>query len=76
MHATPKTAIIGAGISGLTSAKNLADAPESNTTASSPPTASEATAEFAVDGGWSAGEPSPIFVPPGAQLPDLAPQDA
>ena len=26
MHATPKTAIIGAGISGLTSAKNLADA--------------------------------------------------
>ncbi|TQR82203.1 NAD(P)/FAD-dependent oxidoreductase, partial [Mycobacterium hodleri] len=26
MHATPRTAIIGAGISGLTSAKNLADA--------------------------------------------------
>ena len=26
-------------------------------------------AEFAVDGGWSAGEPSPIFVPPGAQVP-------
>jgi 3alpha(or 20beta)-hydroxysteroid dehydrogenase len=29
-------------------------------------------AEFAVDGGWSAGEPSPIFVPPGAQLPEGA----
>ena len=28
-------------------------------------------AEFAVDGGWSAGEPSPIFVPPGAQVPDF-----
>jgi len=26
-------------------------------------------AEFAVDGGWSAGEPSPIFVPPGAEMP-------
>lgn len=26
MHATPKTAVIGAGISGLTSAKNLTDA--------------------------------------------------
>ena len=26
-------------------------------------------AEFAVDGGWSAGEPSPIFVPPGAEIP-------
>lgn len=29
-------------------------------------------AEFAVDGGWSAGEPSPIFVAPGAQLPEGA----
>ncbi|HEX7824800.1 MAG TPA: SDR family oxidoreductase, partial [Mycobacterium sp.] len=26
-------------------------------------------AEFAVDGGWSAGEPSPIFVAPGAEVP-------
>jgi 3alpha(or 20beta)-hydroxysteroid dehydrogenase len=26
-------------------------------------------AEFAVDGGWSAGEPSPIFVQPGAEVP-------
>jgi 3alpha(or 20beta)-hydroxysteroid dehydrogenase len=26
-------------------------------------------AEFAVDGGWSAGEPSPIFVQPGAEIP-------
>jgi len=30
-------------------------------------------AEFAVDGGWSAGEPTPIFVPPGAQVPAFAP---
>lgn len=29
-------------------------------------------AEFAVDGGWSAGEPSPIFVAPGAPLPEAA----
>jgi 3alpha(or 20beta)-hydroxysteroid dehydrogenase len=30
-------------------------------------------AEFAVDGGWSAGEPSPIFVAPGAPLPEVLP---
>lgn len=30
-------------------------------------------AEFAVDGGWSAGEPSPIFVPPGAEVPVFTP---
>ena len=28
-------------------------------------------AEFAVDGGWSAGEPTPIFVPPGAAMPEV-----
>ena len=27
-------------------------------------------AEFPVDGGWSAGEPSPIFVAPGAAMPE------
>jgi 3alpha(or 20beta)-hydroxysteroid dehydrogenase len=27
-------------------------------------------AEFAVDGGWSAGEPGPIFVAPGAPIPE------
>lgn len=26
-------------------------------------------AEIPVDGGWSSGEPTPIFVPPGASLP-------
>lgn len=30
-------------------------------------------AEFAVDGGWSAGEPTPIFVAPGAPLPEALP---
>jgi 3alpha(or 20beta)-hydroxysteroid dehydrogenase len=32
-------------------------------------------AEFAVDGGWSAGEPSPIFVAPGA-IPEVIPVGA
>ncbi|KUI34274.1 3-alpha-hydroxysteroid dehydrogenase [Mycobacterium sp. GA-2829] len=30
-------------------------------------------AEFVVDGGWSAGEPSPIFVAPGAPMPTAVP---
>jgi 3alpha(or 20beta)-hydroxysteroid dehydrogenase len=30
-------------------------------------------AEFVVDGGWSAGEPSPIFVAPGAEIPEAIP---
>jgi 3alpha(or 20beta)-hydroxysteroid dehydrogenase len=33
-------------------------------------------AEFAVDGGWSAGEPSPIFVAPGAEIPEVIPVGA
>jgi 3alpha(or 20beta)-hydroxysteroid dehydrogenase len=30
-------------------------------------------AEFVVDGGWSAGEPTPIFVAPGAEMPAQLP---